>query len=255
MSRSHQRLRPPIASSAGTALWPGIETEAEAEDRNEERADKLWRRAPKVARKLVSCDGDSRPCQLPICAVCARLYRIDRYPQLRELAASYKGPHMIATIHLGHFPAGQLVKANLKRAHDFMRKRFDRAGLKGATFVGGTEAAWQVKHQRWLLHVHLLAIGVTQADWDRLDEAWANSGTGDPIKADELRDLGKQLSYLIKFHTYQKPGQSNANRRALVYGLPDDRLAELATWSSQYRLDDFLFLYGARRRGKKIVAS
>ena len=83
--------------------------------------------------------------------------------------------------------------------------------------------------------MHLLAIGVTEADWDRLDEAWADSGTGDPIKADELRDLGKQLSYLIKFHTYHKPGQSSANRRARAYRLPPDRLAELATWSSQYQ--------------------
>jgi hypothetical protein len=180
---------------------------------------------------------------------------MDRYLQLRELAASYEGPHMIATIYLDRFPPGQLATANLKRAHDFLRKRFDRAGLKGATFVGGTEPAWQAKHQRWLLHAHLLAIGVTEADWDRLDQSWADSGTGDPIETDELRDLGKQLSYLVKFHTYHKPGQSRANRRALAYGLPDDRLAELATWSSQYRLDDFLFLYGARRRGKKIVAS
>ena len=162
---------------------------------------------------------------------------------------------MIATIHLHHFPPGQLKKANLKRAHDFLRKRFDRAGLKGATFVGGTEAAWQVKHQRWLLHVHLLAIGMTQADWLRLDEAWADSGTDDPIMTKELCDPGEQLSYIVKFHTYHKPRQSRANRRARVYRLPPDRLAELATWSSRYRLDDFLFLYGAKRRGKKIVAS
>jgi hypothetical protein len=229
-----------------------METEAEVEARNEVRINALWPRAPKVARKLVSCDVDSRPCQLPMCAVCARRYRIYRYQQLREIAVSYESESpQTTTIHLDHFPPGQLKKVNLKRAHDFLRKRFDRAGLKGATFVGGTEAAWQAKHQRWLLHVHLLAIGVTQADWDRLDEAWAHSGTHDPIRPKELCNLGKQLSYLIKFHTYQNPEQS----RAQVYGLPPDRLAELATWGSQYRHDDFLFLYGAKRRGNKIVVS
>lgn len=255
MSCSPGNLRPPIASSAGAELWLGIETEGEAENRNEQRADKLWRRAPKVARKLVSCDGDSRSCQLPICAVCARRYRIYCYLQLREIATEYEGPHMIATIHLKHLPARQLRTVNLKHTHDFLRKRFDRAGLKGATFIGGTEANWQVKHQRWLLHVHLLAVGMTEADWDRLDEAWVDSGTEDPIMTEELRDLGEQLSYLVKFHTYHRPGQSLANRRAPAYALPDDRLAELATWSSQYRLDDFLFLYGARRRGNNIVVS
>ena len=121
MSRSPGHLRPPIVSSVGAELWPGIETEAEAEARDEDRADALWPRVPEVARKLVSCDGDSRACQLPICAVCARRYRIYLYPQLREIAASYEGPHMIATIYLDHFPAGKLVTANLKRAHDFLR--------------------------------------------------------------------------------------------------------------------------------------
>ena len=41
-------------------IWPGIETEADAEERNDERADALRPRVPKIARKLVSCDGDSR---------------------------------------------------------------------------------------------------------------------------------------------------------------------------------------------------
>jgi hypothetical protein len=253
MNRSPRHLRPSIASSVDSELWPGIETEAEAEARDEDRADALWSRVPEVARKLARCDGDSRPCQLPICAVCTRLYRIDLYLQLRELAASCGGPHMIATIYLDRFPAGQLVKANLKREHDFLRKRFDRAGLTGSTLVGGTEVAWQAQHQRWLLHAHLLAIDVPKTAWGKLDKAWANSGTGDPIQTDELRDLGEQLSYLVKFHTYHKPGESRANRRARAYPLPRDRLVEFARWSSQYRLEDFLFVYGKRKRGRKIV--
>jgi hypothetical protein len=254
MSRSPRLLRPPIAPSADIELWPGIEIEAEAQARNEDRADVLWSRVPEVARKLARCDGDVWACLLPICAICARLYRIDLYPRLRGLAASFDGPHTIATIYLDRFPAGQLLTANLKRARDFSRQRFNRAGLSGSTLIGGTEVAWQAKRGCWLLHVHLLTIGVPETAWGQLDEAWANSGTADPIQTDELRDLGEQLSYLVKFHTYHKPGQSRANRRARAYPLPPERLAELATWSSQYRLEDFLFLYGARRRGRKIVA-
>jgi hypothetical protein len=82
---------------------------------------------------------------------------------------------------------------------------------------------------------------------------WAKSRAADPILRDDLRDLPKQLSYLVKFHTDHKPGESRANRRARAYPLPPDRLAELATWSSQYRLEDFLFVYGKRKRGRKIV--
>jgi hypothetical protein len=242
-----------MAPSVEPELWPGIETKAEAEARNKERADALQSRVPQVARKLFWCDGIDQPCQLPICAVCARRHRIDLFPQLRELAVSDEGPHQIATIYVGRFPAGQLVTANLKCAHDFLRKRFDRAGLTGSILVGGTEVTWQAKRGSWLLHVHLLAIGVPETAWGQLDQAWANSGTDDPIQRDELRDLGKQLSYLVKYHAYHRPGQSRANRRARAYPLPPDRLAELAAWSSQTRLEDFLFVYGKRKRGRKIV--
>jgi hypothetical protein len=254
MRRSPWHVRPPSASSVEPELWPGIETKAEAETRNEERADALQSRVPQVARKLFWCDGIDQPCELPVCAVCSRRYRIEVYPQLEEIAASCKGPHQIATIYLDHFPAGRLVTANLKREHAFLRQRFNRADLTGSIFVGGTEAAWQARHQRWLLHAHLLAIGVPKAAWDKLDDTWADSGTDDPIQPVELCDPAEQLSYLVKFHTYHKPGQSRANRRARAYPLPPDRLAELATWSSQYRFQDFLFVYGKQKRGRQIVA-
>ena len=131
-------------------------------------------------RALVSCDGDVRACTLPICAVCARQYRIYAFGQLRKLAEAFEGPHQTVTIYLDEFALGDLQRASLKRAHDFLRQRFNRAGLKGSTLVGGTEAAWQAKRQRWLLHVHLLTTGVTEADWGRLDE---KGKKGDVIRA------------------------------------------------------------------------
>jgi hypothetical protein len=254
MTRSPGHFQRPIASSVGTELWPGIETEAEAEARNEDRAEALRLRVPEVAHKIGWCDSVSSPCLLPICALCARRFRMDLFPQLRGLAVSDEGPHTIATFFLNRFPAGQLQTADLKRAPDFLRQRFNRAGLTGATLVGGMEVAWQARQHRWLLHAHLLAIGVPDTAWGQLDKAWANSGTKDPIQTDELRDPGEQLSYLVKFHTYHKPGQSRANRRARAYPLPPERLAELATWSSLYQLEDFLFVYGKQKRGRKIVA-
>lgn len=243
-----------MASSVGTELWPGIETQTEAEARNEARVDALWSRVPEVARKLRRCDGDSQACQLPICAVCARQFRIDVFPQLRALAASGQGPHQIATMYLARFPAGQLVAANLKGTHDLLRQRLNRAGLTGSTLVGGIEVAWQAKRGSWLLHAHLLAIGVPATAWTKLDEVWADSGASDPIQTDELRDLDEQVSYIVKYPAYHRPGQSRANRRARAYPLPPDRLADLATWSSNYRLEDFLFVYGKRKQGRKIVA-
>jgi integrase len=72
------------------------------------------------------------------------------------------------------------------------------------------------------------------------------SRTADPVKWDPLCDLDEQLSYLIKFVTYHQPG-----RRRVP--LPPDRLVELAAWWSQHRFEDYLFAYGARRRGGRLV--
>jgi hypothetical protein len=92
----------------------------------------------------------------------------------------------------------------------------------------------------------VLAIGVAAQAWKQLEAALEDSGTDDPVRTKLLRDPDEQLSYCIKFVTYHQPG------RRLV-PLPADRLVELAEWSSQYRFEDFLFAYGARRRGGQLV--
>jgi hypothetical protein len=186
---------------------------------------------------------------LPICAVCARDYRAGPIAQLHALAddkATYPGAREVATIYLDLFAPGYLRDADLRRAHEMFRKRLDRAGFKGVIVVGGIEVTWQVKWQRWLLHVHVLAIGVDPNVWDRLAAALENSGTWRPVKVDELCDFDRQLSYCVKFVTYHQPGRG-------YRPLPADRLVEFAAWCSQYRFEDFFFAYGARRRGGQLV--
>ena len=82
--------------------------------------------------------------------------------------------------------------------------------------------------------------------WERLEAALAKSGTADPVDVRALCDPDEQLSYCIKFVTYHQPG-----RRPVP--LPPDRLAELAAWWSRYRFEDYLFTYGAPRRGGQLV--
>jgi hypothetical protein len=171
---------------------------------------------------------------------------VDPITQLHALAHAYPGPHEVATLYLDLFAPGFLRDADLWRAKEMLRKRLARAGFPGAIVVGGIEVAWQDKWQRWLLHAHVLAIGVDPTAWQRLAAALKNSGTWRPVKVDELRDLEEQLSYCVKFVTYHQPG------RRLV-PLPPDRLVELAAWWSQYRFEDFLFAYGARRRGGRLA--
>jgi hypothetical protein len=241
----------PSSSSASPAAapalkWPGKETRREAEERNEERLKVLLPRLPDVGRALLKCNGARHRCSLPICAVCTRAYRQGPIAQLHALANAYVGPHEVATIYLSLIRPGCLAAVDVPRAREMFRKRLDRAGFKGAIVVGGIEVAWQENWQRWLLHAHVVAIGVDADAWEQLEAALEDSGTAKPVDHVPLRDPAEQLSYCIKFVSYHQPG------RRLV-PLPPDRLVELAAWWSRHRFEDFLFAYGARRRGGRLV--
>jgi hypothetical protein len=234
------------AAAAPAQAWPGKETRRKAEEWNDLRLEVLLPHLPAFGRALLKCEGANHRCSLPICAVCARDYRPGPIAQLHALANAYQGPHEIATIYLDLFPPGFLADVDVRRAQEMFRKRLDRAGFKGAIVVGGIEVAWQENWQRWLLHAHVLAIGVDANAWRRLEAALEKSGTADPVRPVALRNPDKQLSYCIKFVTYHQPG-----RRRVP--LPPDRLVELAAWWSGHRFEDFLFAYGARRRGGRLV--
>ena len=67
--------------AAAPALeWPGRETRCEAEWWNDLRLEVLLPDLPDFGRALLNCDGADHPCELLICAVCARAYR--QGPQL-----------------------------------------------------------------------------------------------------------------------------------------------------------------------------
>jgi hypothetical protein len=94
--------------------------------------------------------------------------------QLHALAndkAPCPGARQAATIYLDLFVPGFLAVADLRRTREMLRKRLDRAGFSGAIVVGGIEVAWQEKHQRWLLHAQVLAIGVDADAWKQLEAA------------------------------------------------------------------------------------
>ena len=250
LNRAAAAVEPNSSSESPAAApeleWPGKETRSEAEALNDKRLEVLLPRLPHVGRPLLNCDGADHPCRLPICAVCALAYREGAIAQLHALANAYAGPHEVATIYLGLYRPGSLTDADLPRTREMFRKRLDRAGFKGAILAGGIEAAWQDSWQRWLLHVHALCIGVDANAWEQLEAALQDSGTAKPVEVVGLRDPDEQLSYCIKFVTYHQPG------RRLV-PLPPDRLVELAAWWSRHRFEDFLFAYGARRRGGRLV--
>ena len=189
----------------------------------------------------------------PISARDCRDFRVPDIADRLRIAEEREGPHKIATIYLGAFPAGRLHSFDLERAHWSLTKHLDRAGFKGALLTGGTEVAWIDRHGVWKPHCHLLSIGVPDVAWDRLRELLPDASPAVALKVQALTDLPDQLSYCQKFNPTHMPGKRGPVDRAPAYQLPPKRLVEWAVWMVKYRLEDFGFHYHCRRRGGHIV--
>jgi hypothetical protein len=202
-----------------------FETLRDAETRNLARIEVLANRGSAIAEALSECDAGS-PCDLPACARCARRYRIYFTGEALAVADAYLGPHEFATIFLDAVEAGSLPDASLKRTHAALRKRLDRCGFRGSVLVGGTEAAWIAADRRWILHLHLLAIGVRPDSWERLRAKLGDYGHAVPLKIEALNDEARQLSYITKFTTYHRPLKRGPGGPSPAFPLPPARLEE-----------------------------
>jgi len=67
------------------------------------------------------------------------------------------------------------------------------------------------------------------------------------LRVDPVTDLLGQLSYCIKFVTYDRLPKAAGGGLGKPVPLKGAPLAELAVWRAQYSPDDSLFLYGAKR--------
>jgi hypothetical protein len=207
---------------------------------------------PDLAAEIERCHEEGEFAARPISARAARRYRRYKFAELLRVAEEHEGPHQIPTIYLRAFPAGELGAADLELAHGALRKTLQRSGFQGSILIGGTEIAWLAKQNLWILHSHLLAIGVQQADWDRLRGALPDASPAAALKVQALEDFAEQLSYCQKFNSSHKPGKRGPNGRAQSYPLPTERLIEWAEWLAKQRFENFTFLFGARRRGGRI---
>jgi hypothetical protein len=230
-----------------------FETFADATRIDRQNIARLMARRPDLAAEIEKYEIEGTAGTSAITARAASCFRIYDTAERLRIAEENEGPHEIATIYLGAFPADQLRAADMKRAHGALRTKLKRAGFSGTILTGGTEVAWVDKHGLWILHCHLLAIGVPEAAWERLRESLPSAGPAVALKVQALQDLPKQLSYCQKFNSSHKPGKRGPDGKAKTYPMPTARLIEWADWVTKYRFEDFGFHFGARRRGGHIV--
>jgi len=241
-------LRPPTLPKGRR-----FETEKDVDAASRRLIDRLARaldpKLGEIAASLTDCRPARARCGAPLCPRCARIYRIWLTGQLLTAVAHPRFTrHRILTLYLGTFPSGSLDQANLARARDQLRKRLTRCGFAGAVAIGGLEVSFRSDTDDWRLHAHLLVLNARPRAIRRLKFQLGASN----CRVQRLRDPPRQISYLQKFSTGHRPRTQTGQRRSRMYPLPIAQLRELALWMDQYGFTDFLFVYGARRRGSTI---
>ena len=229
-------------------LSPGFETVRQTLLRNAaliERLEKIGEHS--IADDIRGCSRNAW-CLRPTCARCGMMLRVAQGCDSLRLYNTHRADACILNVNLRHVPEGKLNEADLKAEHNRIRTQLDRAGFRGALLIGGTEIAWKSASRTWLLHVHLLAIGASEASIKRLR---GFHGPRD-VKVQPIRNAALQLSYLQKFETAHRPGKRTGQWRPRVFPLPREELREWVHFVCRYQLEDFQFLYGLRRFGTQL---
>jgi hypothetical protein len=188
------------------------------------------------------------PCAEVLCPRCARRYRLWLTSNLLGLAAQYPDA-FIATILLEAVTGPGLSNIKLSTLHERVRKRLIRAGIGAA--IGGTEASYEAKENRWIIHLHLLVFSSLEHGRAQLGHAFRDAVLDRPVVCQPLRNPVAQISYLQKFPTYHRPGQPGSNNRGRAYPMKPEQIAQLARWTRRLWFEDFLFVLGLRRRGAR----
>ncbi len=199
---------------------------------------------------LEDCADDIQRCERPFCPSCSRLFRRWIISKALKLCRK-KTETKICTVIIKIIPIGELHLIDLPKTKDILRKRLRRSGFCESLIYGGLEVAYKPKTEteieKWILHAHLLITGSNKKNYKRLRRFGKNRGIKRSVKTQLLRDELEQISYLLKFITYFRPGDQFANIKSRPLPLPQKRLIELLSWSEDKSFSDFLFLYNLRR--------
>ena len=234
-----------------------IETDAEAEAYRDELVERLARSS--LARKAIAaCDADD-PCGLSSCPLCGHRFREDVLPQLALLFDQPLDRIRFVTMYAHAIAEGALAEVEALKLKDSLRKIIARADISGRGLaVGALEPEWLGAERKWLIHLHIIASEVDDMCWDRVRAVLRKRANKELLEAtrrlarrvlrnDPVQDLDRQLSYCIKFVTYDRLPRGDSGAKGKAVSLKGKPLEELIEWRSQYAPNDFLFLYGVKR--------
>jgi hypothetical protein len=203
-----------------------------------------------AADRLLWCSAES-PCAEVYCAVCGRQFR--RWLIGQALRHQSGLDLQVVTVALELAPTNRLTDCDLLLVKRRAAQRVRRAAPSAKFVLGGIEAEYRQGDDSFLIHAHLLVSQLPPDQLEALRSAFADIDVMRAVKVQELRDPAAQISYLLKFTTFHRPGSQNGSRRPRAVPLPDDALKQLTLWRARHGFFDFLFMIGLRRRGGDLV--
>jgi hypothetical protein len=203
-----------------------------------------------VADRLLFCSAEAR-CAEMYCAPCGRLFRRWLIGQVLRLQVGLD--LNVMTIALELVPTNKLMDCDVLVVKRRTAQRIRRAAPSARFVLGGIEAEYRQSDDTFLIHAHLLVSQLPRDEQNALRSAFADIGVTRAVKVQALRDPAAQISYVLKFATYHRPGSQNGSRRSRAIPLPDRALKELTLWRARHGFLEFVFMMGLRRRGGDLV--
>jgi hypothetical protein len=200
-----------------------------------------------------NCPEDSGFCGLIACPICSRRYRVWASKEFLRLFDKARSRGTVVTTILKTIPAGELNSIDATKIASAMRQRIRRSAYSKLKMLGGIELSYKADSKSWILHTHLLILGCQMKELKSIGTVLTKEAGPRNTKMQSLKNAPAQLSYLLKFQTYHRPGQQVSNSRARAYPLPTTQLIELLSWWNRMEYSNLLFLFGVRRRGRRLI--
>ncbi len=224
-------------------------------DREEILAVSDRREHRRLADSLNECRTSDGHCGLPSCPICARRFRIWYIGEMLRIAEKVGAAQVkIETVLLAQASYDKINTLDITGYDGLLRKRLIRTGLADAAVIGGYENIYRAKTKSWMLHLNLALIGGEAKSIEAFEETFGESDIARPTLLQGLEDLKRQLSYILKFVTYHRPFTQLGSTKSQPIPLNPREQEALVSWMAQWRFQDFMFLFNARREGTKVVS-
>jgi hypothetical protein len=208
-----------------------------------------------LSNHLNECRTLDQLCDQPYCSLCARIFRVWFIGELLRIIDNIgSAPVYILTILLEEASYDEIHRLDVKAYDAELRKRLSRNDLGDAAVIGGYEIIYRARSKTWVLHTNLLIIGGAIKAIKQFKATFSNSDIEEPVLIEELEDPLKQLSYVLKFTTYHRPFKQCGSKKGPAVPLNPREHCALVAWMAQWKFQDFMFLFNARREGTTIVS-